>query len=423
MNAFEVPQRLLLGPGPSPVPARVLQAMAMPTIGHLDPRFLELMNETMDGLRAAFGTRNRLTVAMSGTGSAGMETVFVNLVEPGDRVLVCVNGLFGERMVDVARRCGADVAVVEAPWGRAVDPEDVRRALAARPAKLVAVVLAETSTGVRQPLEAIAAAARERGALLVVDAVTAIGGMPVDVDRLGIDACYAGTQKCLSVPPGLAPVTLGERAEAALDAHRAPVQSWYLDLTMIRRYWGAERFYHHTAPVNMLYGLREGLRILLEEGLEASFERHRRVGRALQAGLEAMGLELFAEAGHRLPQLTTVRVPEGVDEAAVRRALLDEYGIEIGGGVGRLKGQIWRIGLMGHGARMANVLALLAALEALLARAGVRVPRGAAAAAAEAAWAAEAGGSVAPAGSGAAGSATGGSTPTGAAAARGEARP
>ncbi|MDI3317128.1 MAG: alanine--glyoxylate aminotransferase family protein [Bacillota bacterium] len=376
--ALHLPERLLLGPGPSPVPARVLQALATPTLGHLDPAFLDVMNETMDALRAVFGTTNPLTMALSGTGSAGMEALFVNLVEPGDRVLIGVNGLFGERMVDVARRAGADVITVEAPWGRIVDPEAIRRALDRSPGvRLVALVLAETSTGVRQPLEEVARIVHEHEALLGVDAVTALGGIPVEVDRVGIDACYAGTQKCLSVPPGLAPLTLGPRAEARLDRRTEPVRSWYLDMTMIRRYWGHERFYHHTAPVNMLFALHEGLRLILEEGLPAVYERHARVGAALQRGLEAMGLELFAEPGHRLPELTTVRVPAGVDDARVRARLLEEYGIEIGAGVGPTRGQIWRIGLMGHGARKRNVFALLSALESLLAEEGHPVPRGA----------------------------------------------
>ncbi|MDI3298680.1 MAG: alanine--glyoxylate aminotransferase family protein [Bacillota bacterium] len=385
LQALHMPERLLLGPGPSPVPARVLEALATPTVGHLDPAFLDVMNETMDGLRALFGTANPLTMALSGTGSAGMEALFVNLVEPGDRVLVGVNGLFGERMVDVARRTGAEVLAVEAPWGRIVEPDAVRRALQRNPGvRLVALVLAETSTGVRQPLEEIARIVHEHDALLGVDAVTALGGIPVEVDRVGIDACYAGTQKCLSVPPGLAPFTLGPRAEARLEARSRPVQSWYLDVTMIRRYWGRERFYHHTAPVNMLYALHEGVRLILEEGLPAVYRRHALVGAALQRGLEALGLELFAEPEHRLPELTTVRVPEGVDDLRLRSRLLETYGIEIGAGVGPTRGRVWRIGLMGHGARKRNVLTFLSALEACLAQEGYPVPRGAALEAAEA---------------------------------------
>ncbi|MBX5464178.1 MAG: alanine--glyoxylate aminotransferase family protein [Clostridia bacterium] len=378
LRALRLPERLLMGPGPSPVPAPVLEALALPTVGHLDPAFLDVMNETMDGLRVLFGTENPLTMALSGTGSAGMEALFVNLVEPGDKVLIGVNGLFGERMVDVARRAGAEVRTVEAPWGRIVDPEAVRTALRREPdIRLVALVLAETSTGVRQPLEEMSRLVHEHGALLGVDAVTALGGIPVEVDRLGIDACYAGTQKCLSVPPGLAPFTVGPRAEARLEARRRPVSSWYLDVTMIRRYWGRERFYHHTAPINMLYALHEGVRLILEEGLAAVYRRHAVVGAALQRGLEALGLELFAEPGHRLPELTTVRIPEGVDDTRLRARLLETYGIEIGAGVGPTRGRIWRIGLMGHGARPRNVLAFLAALEECLAAEGYRFTRGA----------------------------------------------
>lgn len=373
------PQRTLMGPGPSDVDPRVLRAMAAPLVGHLDPAFLEIMNEAMELLRYVFETKNQLTIPMSGTGSAGMETCFVNLIEPGDRVVVCVNGLFGERMADVAARCGAEVARVEAPWGRTIDPADARKALrGGRPTKILAVVLAETSTGVWQPLAELERAAHEAGALFLVDAVTALGGIPVAIDASRIDACYAGTQKCLSCPPGLAPVTFNEEARKVVRGRKGKVQSWYLDLNMIENYWGKERFYHHTAPVTMVYALRESLRLIAEEGLTARFERHAQNGAALHAGLEAMGLKLHAEAGHRLPVLTSVAVPDGVDDIAVRRALLNDFGIEIGGGLGPLKGRIWRVGLMGHTSRRQNVALFLTALEGILGRLGFGVRPGAA---------------------------------------------
>jgi len=377
VNYEPLPQRVLMGPGPSNVNARVLQAMALPTIGHLDPAFTVLMDETMELLRGVFGTRNMLTFPVSGTGSAGMEACFVNVLQPGDRVLVGVNGVFGERMCDVARRCGALVTRIEAPWGSALDPEAVRRAAKEVRPRVMAFVHAETSTGVLQPVEGIAAAAREVGALLMMDCVTSLGGgAAVQVDEWGVDLAYSGTQKCLSCPPGLAPVTFGERALAALDARTTPVQSWYLDLSMIRRYWTGERFYHHTAPVNMLYGLRECLRLIVEEGLERRVERHRRHAEALWAGLEAMGMRLFVPREVRLPSLTTVWIPEGAEDVAVRQALLQEANLEIGGGLGVVKGKIWRIGLMGETSTPANVLNLLSWLERLFRRSGVKTGSG-----------------------------------------------
>jgi alanine-glyoxylate transaminase/serine-glyoxylate transaminase/serine-pyruvate transaminase len=377
MDYQPLPQRILMGPGPSNVHPRVLQALALPTIGHLDPAFTALMDETMEQLRSVLGTRNPLTFPVSATGSAGMEACFVNVVEPGDRVLIGVNGVFGERMCDVARRCGAEVTRVEAPWGRALDGEAVRRAARESRPKVIAFVHGETSTGVLQPVEAIAAAARDVEALLLMDCVTSLGGgAAVRVDDWGVDLAYSGTQKCLSCPPGLAPVTFGERALAALDARRAPVQSWYLDLSMIRRYWTGERLYHHTAPVNMLYGLRECLRLIAEEGLEARVARHLRHAEALWAGLEAMGLRLFVEREVRLPSLTTVWIPEGVEDAPIRQALLREANLEIGGGLGDVKGKVWRIGLMGETSTPANVLNLLSWLERLLHRAGAKVGSG-----------------------------------------------
>ena len=369
-------QRVLMGPGPSNVSPRVLQAMAQPTIGHLDPAFLALMDETMALTRYAFQTENQLTFPVSGTGSAGMEAAFVNVLEPGDRVVIGVNGVFGERMCDVASRCGAEVRRVEAEWGRILEPEAVAAAIRETSPKLVAVVHAETSTGVRQPLEEIREATHAAEALLLVDCVTSLGGVELRIDAWGIDIAYSGTQKCLSCPPGLAPVTFGPRALERIDARKSKVQSWYLDVSMIRRYWSGERLYHHTAPINALYGLREALRLVAEEGLEARMERHSRNAAALHTGLEAMGLALFAQEGYRLPSLTTVRVPEGCDEAAIRSALLGEFDLEIGGGLGPVKGKVWRLGLMGETSTPRNVLYFLSCLERLLHSQGVRCGSG-----------------------------------------------
>lgn len=365
-------ERLLLGPGPSMVSPRVLRAMATPLVGHLDPVFLSMMSETREMLQALWATSSETTLAMSGTGSAGMETCFVNLIEPGDRVVVGVNGVFGERMCDVAARCGAEVVRVEAEWGRTIDPDAVKAALAQGKTKLVAVVHAETSTGVLQPLEEIARLAHEHGALCVADCVTSLGGTEVAIDAWGIDAAYSGTQKCLSAPPGLAPVTLGERALRALDARQRPVQSWYLDLRMIRNYWGEQRAYHHTAPISMMYALREALRLIHEEGLTARFARHSALSAALVSGLEAMGLELFAPAAYRAPMLLSVRIPKEIDDATVRKALLNEFHVEIGGGLGPIQGKVWRIGLMGESCRRDAIVTLLGALGSVLNRHGHR---------------------------------------------------
>lgn len=362
----EPPDRLLLGPGPSPVHPRVLAAQARPVVGHLDPWFATVTAEIADMLRAVFRTRNPLTFAVSGTGSAGMEAAIVNVVEPGDTVIVGVNGVFGGRLADTARRAGAEVVELRRPWGDIVPTEQVADALEAHPdARAVVLVHAETSTGAWQPLAEIGALLADRPTLLVVDAVTSLGGVPVEVDAWGIDVCYSGTQKCLSVPPGLAPITFSPRAEAVIAARRTPVVSWYLDVGLIRRYWGEERAYHHTAPISALYGLHEGLRLVLEEGLEARWARHERVGRRLQAALVERGLELLAHPEHRLPQLTAVGWPAGVDEASLRRRLLDEHGIEVGGGLGEFAGRAWRIGLMGEGATDAAVDRLLEAIDTL----------------------------------------------------------
>jgi alanine-glyoxylate transaminase/serine-glyoxylate transaminase/serine-pyruvate transaminase len=370
-------ERVLMGPGPSNVPPRVLQAMSAPCIGHLDPYFLSVMDETQRLLRFLFQTKNSLTIPVSGTGSAGMETCFVNLVERGEEVVVCVNGVFGTRMADIVSRVGGRLIRVEGEWGRAIDPETVRNAIRGRSPKLVAVVHAETSTGVCQPLEDIARIAREAGALFLVDMVTSLGGMEVSVDGLGIDAAYSGTQKCISCPPGLAPISFSDAAVKVLEERSTLVPSWYLDMSMVRAYWGAERKYHHTAPINMIYGLREALRIIGEEGLDARWARHRLNHRALVAGLEAMGLKMLVPESERLPMLNAVRIQEGASDTKVRKALLGEFGIEVGGGLGSLEGKVWRVGLMGHSSTKKNVSLFLSALETVLEAEGVKVHPGA----------------------------------------------
>ncbi len=359
-------RRVLMGPGPSDVDDAVLSAMARPTLGHLDPDFLGIMDEIRAMLRAVFRTENELTMPMSGTGSAGMETCMANLLEPGDRVLVGVNGVFGTRMAEVARRCGAEVVECEGEWGRAFTADQLRAASGGGRFDLVAVVHAETSTGVLQPIPEIRALADELGALLLIDCVTSLAGHAVEIDGWGVDAAYSGTQKCLSCPPGLSPVTFSARAVEKMRAREAPVQSWYLDLSLIQGYWGEERSYHHTAPINMLYGIHEALRLILEEGLEARFERHARNAAALREGLAALGLEVRVPADERLNSLTTVAIPDGVDDGATRRFLLEHYGLEIGGGLGPMKGNTWRIGLMGTGSTERNVALCLAGLRAAL---------------------------------------------------------
>jgi len=366
-KALSPPSRLLLGPGPSMVHPRVLQALSTPLIGHLDPEFLKIMDEIQQMLRQLFRTRNPFTIPISGTGSAGMEAALVNVVEPGDTVVVGVNGVFGARMAAIVDRCGATSIRVEAPWGRIIQPAAIEEALTQHgPVKAVAVVHAETSTGVHQPLQDIGTLCRRRRALFIVDAVTSLGGMPVDVDGWGIDVCYSGTQKCLSCPPGLSPLTVGERALGTIRSRKTPCPSWYFDFTLIADYWvSAKRAYHHTAPISMLYGLREALRLIDEEGPAARFARHQLNSAALTAGLRALGCEPVAEDEHRLTMLHCVLVPAGVDEAAVRAALLHEHGIEIGGGLGPLQGKAWRIGLMGESSSRANVWSLLSALDSM----------------------------------------------------------
>ena len=368
MRVRDIPARLLLGPGPSPVSERVLAAMAHPTVGHLDPEFLRLMDEVKEKLRLTFGTKNEITFPISATGSAGMEAALANVLERGDTAIVGVNGVFGARLAEMARRMGASVIPVEADWGRIVQADALLDAHARHPdARLLALVHAETSTGVWQPLEEVGRALSGTDTLFVVDAVTSLAGVPVEVDARGIDICYSGTQKCIGVPPGLAPITFSRKAMDRVRAREHPSQSWYLDVSLIAGYLGAERRYHHTAPINLIYGLHEGLVAIEEEGLEERFARHERVGRRLQRELVDRGFRCFAEEGHRLPQLTSVELPDGREEGPLRARLLDEHGIEVGGGLGPGKGKLWRIGLMGSGATDEVVDRLLNAVDHVLA--------------------------------------------------------
>ncbi|MBN1313486.1 MAG: alanine--glyoxylate aminotransferase family protein [Anaerolineae bacterium] len=360
------PARVLLGPGPSMVHPRVLRAMAAPVLGHLDPAFLSIMDRIQQLLRYVFQTENSLTLPVSGTGSAAMETAVANMVEPGDPVLVCVNGYFGGRIAEMSRRYGGDVQTIDRPWGEVFGAEEVRDALARRPARIVAIVHAETSTGALQPLDEIAQVVRERGGILIVDAVTSLGGVPVRVDDVGIDVCYSGSQKCLGCPPGAGPITLGSRAIDKLEQRKSPGTNWYLDLTLLAKYWGHERAYHHTASSSLNYALYEGLRLVVEEGLENRWARHCSNAELLWRGLAKLDLVPHVPEARRLPMLTTVRIPEGVDEVRIRQELLRRYNIEIAGGLGELQGKVWRIGLMGYSSRPENVLLLLAALEQLL---------------------------------------------------------
>ena len=367
-------KRILMGPGPSDVHPRVLKAMSTPLVGHLDPDFLSIMNETKEMMKKVFQTKNELTIALSGTGSAGMEACLVNLLEPGDKAVVCINGLFSERMADIVKRCGSEPVIVQGEWGNIIESKEVKKVLEKiDKVKLLAIVHAETSTGVRQPLEEISRLAKEAGALFVVDAVTSLAGIPVETDQWEIDAIYSGTQKCLSCPPGLAPVSFSEAAFQSLAKRTSPIRSWYLDMQMLQSYWGKERFYHHTAPISMIYALREALRLVLEEGLEQRFRRHQLHSQALIAGLEAMGLKMIAPAQYRLPELNAVYIPEGIDDVTIRKALLKEYGIEIGGGLGKFKGKAWRIGLMGYSCSRDNVMLFLSALENILLAQGFTV--------------------------------------------------
>ncbi len=389
MPSFNPPVRTLLGPGPSDVHPRILQAMARPTIGHLDPIFVAMMDEVKALLQYAFKTQNLLTIPVSAPGSAGMETCFVNLVEPGDKVIVCRNGVFGGRMMENVERAGGEAVMVDDPWGRAVDPNKLEDALKANPdAKITAFVHAETSTGALSDVQKLCEIAHQHGCLTIVDAVTSLAGVELDVDGWGIDAIYSGTQKCLSCTPGLSPVSFNDQAVEKVRARKSKVQSWFLDLTLVMGYWGgsSKRAYHHTAPVNALYGLHEALTMLDEEGLEDSWARHERNHLALRAGLEAMGLSFVVPKGERLPQLNAVTIPDGIDDAAVRGQMLKDFNIEIGAGLGEMAGKIWRIGLMGYSSRPTNVLLCLSALEAILGQYGARINKGVAVEAATASY-------------------------------------
>ncbi len=381
---FNPPIRTLMGPGPSDVHPRILEALSRPTIGHLDPAFVGMMEQTKALLQYAFQTENALTMPVSAPGSAGMETCFANLVEPGDKVIVCQNGVFGGRMKENVERCGGTPVMVEDEWGTAVDLQKAEDALKANPdAKILAFVHAETSTGAQSDAKELAALAHAHDCLTIVDAVTSLGGTPVKVDEWEIDSIYSGTQKCLSCTPGISPISFSERALKKVRNRSGKVQSWFLDLNLVMGYWGSgqKRAYHHTAPVNALYGLHESLRILEEEGLENAWARHRKIHLALKAGLEAMGLSFIVDEAHRLPQLNAVSIPEGVDDAAVRGRLLNEYNLEIGAGLGTLAGKVWRVGLMGHSARAENVLLCVGALEAVLSDMGAPINTGVALAA------------------------------------------
>lgn len=390
ISSFHPPQRTLMGPGPSDVNPRILEAMSRPTIGHLDPEFVRMMDEMKALLQYAFQTKNKMTMPVSAPGSAGMECCFVNLVEPGDKVIVCQNGVFGGRMKENVTRSGGIVIPVDDEWGKAVDPGKLEEALKANPdARIVAFVHAETSTGALSDAKTLVELAHRYDCLTIVDAVTSLGGVPVLVDQWGIDAIYSGSQKCLSCTPGLSPVSFNEAAVEKISNRRDPVQSWFLDLNLVMAYWGegAKRAYHHTAPVNALYALHEAIVVLQEEGLEAAWERHQQNHLALHAGIKAMGLAFIAQEGERLPQLNTVTIPEGIDDAAVRNALLQDYNLEIGGGLGALAGKAWRIGLMGYASNKTNVLLFLGALDSTLTRMGAKINSGIAVQAANAFYA------------------------------------
>ncbi|CAL1239548.1 pyridoxal-phosphate-dependent aminotransferase family protein [Candidatus Methylocalor cossyra] len=385
-RSFHPPLRTLMGPGPSDVHPRVLAALARPTIGHLDPEFVAMMDDMKGLLQYAFRTRNELTLPVSAPGSAGMETCFVNLVEPGDKVIVCQNGVFGGRMKENVERCGGIPVLVQDDWGMPVDPNKLEEALTAHPdARLVAFVHAETSTGACSDVATLTRLAHAKDCLVIVDAVTSLGGSPLEVDGWEVDAVYAGSQKCLSCIPGLSPVSFGPRALEAIKRRKTRCQSWFLDLSLVMSYWGGgtKRSYHHTAPINALYALHEALVMLREEGIENAWRRHRHLHEALKAGLEALGLSFLVPEPARLPQLNAVTIPEGVDDAAVRAALLERYGLEIGAGLGALAGKVWRIGLMGQSASPRNVLFCLAALEAVLAEQKAPIARGVAVEAAQ----------------------------------------
>ncbi|MCH8896794.1 MAG: alanine--glyoxylate aminotransferase family protein [Chloroflexi bacterium] len=384
LNEFVPSPRLLLGPGPSTVHPRVLQAMTLPVLGHLDPQFFQVMDDVCEMLREVFHTSNFMTAPLSSTGTGAMEAACANILEPGDTAVICRNGFFGDRLADIADRCGAQVAIVDFPWGKPADPQVLSDELKKHSrVKMVGVVHAETSTGVLTPLQEIVELAHQHDALVVVDAVTSLGSHEVQMDAWDIDVCYSASQKCLGSPPGLAPISLGPRAMDVINSRKTKVQSFYFNLKDLETYWSQTRAYHHTTPISMNYALRESLRMMMEEGIEARHHRHARVASALRAGLAAIGIGLLADPDYRLNPLTTAVVPEGVDEATVRRQLLEDYGIEVGGGFGDLRGKIWRIGLMGEGAREANVFILLSALENILAKLDYEVAFGASLAAAQ----------------------------------------
>ena len=384
MNELQPPQKVLLGPGPSTVHPRVLQALSLPVMGHLDPTFFQVMDDVCEMLRKVFHTTNFMTVPISSTGTGAMETACANIIEPGDSMLVCRNGYFGIRLADIAERCGATVHVMDTPWGKAVDPQMLKDELKKRPGlKAVGVVHAETSTGVLSDMKELVDVIHESGALAIVDAVTSLGGHEVRMDDWGIDVCYSATQKCLGAPPGLAPISLSPAAMEVVAKRPSKVQSFYFNLKDLEAYWNQTRAYHHTSPINMTYALREALRMMMEEGQENRINRHARVAAALRAGAEALGLSLLAEEGHRLNPLTTLSIPEGIEDAKVRRALLNDYDIEIGGGLGEFAGKAWRVGLMGESARERNVFALLSALETILSKEGYEVAFGASLSAAQ----------------------------------------
>ena len=384
MNELQPPQKVLLGPGPSSVHPRVLQALALPVMGHLDPAFFQVMDDVCEMLRQVFHTKNVMTVPISSTGTGAMETACANIIEPGDTVLICRNGYFGIRLGDIAERCGATVHLIDTPWGKSVDPEMLRDELKKHSGlKAVGVVHAETSTGVISDMKEIVDVIHESGALAIVDAVTSLGGHEVRMDDWGMDVCYSATQKCLGAPPGLAPISLSDAAMEVVSKRPTKVQSFYFNLKDLESYWNQTRAYHHTSPINMTYALREALRMMMEEGQENRIQRHARVAAGLRAGAEALGLDLLAEDGHRLNPLTTVSVPDGIEDAKVRRALLNEHDIEIGGGLGEFAGKAWRIGLMGESARERNVFALLSALETILHKEGYEVAFGASLSAAQ----------------------------------------
>ena len=384
MNEPNLPQRILLGPGPSTVHPRVLQAMTQPVVGHLDPKFFQIMDDVGDMLREVFNTTNYMTVPISSTGTGAMETACTNILERGDTMIICRNGFFGHRLADIAERCGAEVFTLDVPWGKPVDVQALADELEKHPnVKAVGVVHAETSTGVITPLPEISELVHRHGALLIVDAVTSLGGHEVQVDQWDLDVCYSATQKCLGAPPGLAPISFGPRAMEVINNRESKVQSFYFNLKDLEAYWGQTRAYHHTSPISMTYALRESLRMMMEEGINARITRHAKTAAALRAGLEALGIKLLADSGYRLNSLTTAVVPDGIDDATVRGKLLNDYSIEIGGGLGELRGKAWRIGLMGESARETNVFALLSALERILAGMEFEVASGASLAAAQ----------------------------------------